>query len=354
MTTNDTTAILNNDNLPLVSLIMPVRNEAQFIERSLGAVLAQDYPPEKLEILVADGMSDDGTREILDRAALENPRLQVIDNPGRIVSTGLNSGIRIARGLIIFRVDGHAEVAPDYIRQNLGMLKEHPEAWSVGGPIVHTANTTTGKAIAAAMSHPLGVGNARHRFQDYEGYAEGAAFPAIRRWVFDSIGYFDETLVRNQDEEFNYRIHLAGGRVWMSPHIRYRYFVREKLRNLFRQYLQYGFWKIAVIVKHRRPPAVRQLVPSFFFLSWPILIAVGVWSGLPWLGAVLPLIYSATLAGAGIACVPYTGTAIACRLPFALATMHVAYAFGFLAGCWARAYRMNLWNANGAMGNLSR
>jgi len=347
MTPNGTETIRGNDGLPLVSVVMPVRNEAAFIVRTLKSVLAQDYPPDRLEILVADGMSDDGTREILARNAEEDARLRVLDNPGRIQSTGLNIAIRAARGSIVIRVDGHAEIATDFISRNLQVLREHPETWSVGGPIVHTARTPTGKAIAVAMSHPLGVGNARHRFDRYEGYAEGVAFPAIHRWVFDRIGYFDERLTRSEDDEFNYRNHLAGGRVWVSPRIRHKYFVRERLCDLFRQYAQYGFWKVPVIRKHRRLPTVRQVVPALFFLCWPAMMVAGMGIGQTWLGAVLPLLYAAALVIAGLASVPFHGWAIACRLPLAMATMHGAYAAGFLASCWAWAFRPSLWNPSG-------
>src|SRR5262245_22194158 len=245
-----------DDVLPLVSVVIPVRNEGNFVADLVRSVLSQDYPPDRMEVIVADGQSTDGTRERLSELQAREPRLIVLDNPGRIVSTGLNLAVARARGDVIVRIDGHALIAPDFLRQNVQLLADHPEAWSVGGPIRHAASTTFGRAVAAAMAHPLGVGNALHRYPDYEGFVEGAQFPAFRRWVFDRVGMFDERLVRNQDDEFNFRIRQAGGRIYVSPKVRYSYFVRERVSQLFRQYFQYGFWRIPVIEKHRRPTTI--------------------------------------------------------------------------------------------------
>ena len=235
------------DSWPFVSVVIPVRNEAVFIADLIGAILQQDYPADRLEVIVADGQSTDGTRETLASLQAKHSRLLVVENPGRIVSTGLNLAVARAKGDIVIRIDGHALIAPDFIRQNVALLAAHPEAWIVGGPIQHAATTTLGKAVALAMSHRLGVGNARHRFPGFEGYVESAQFPAIRRWVFDRVGKFDERLVRNQDDEFNYRIGLAGGKIFVSPSVKYSYFVRERLGQLFKQYFQYGFWRIPVV-----------------------------------------------------------------------------------------------------------
>ncbi len=203
--------------------------------------------------------------------------LIVVDNPGRIVSTGLNIAVARSQGDIIIRIDGHALIASDFVRENVALLAAHPEAWSVGGPIRHAATTTLGKAVAVAMSHPLGVGNARHRYPEFEGYVEGAQFPAIRRWVFDRIGMFDERLVRNQDDEFNYRIRRAGGKIYVSPRVQYSYFVRERLGQLFKQYFQYGFWRIPVVEKHRRPTTLRQMAPTLFYAACVVLAVAGLW-----------------------------------------------------------------------------
>jgi succinoglycan biosynthesis protein ExoA len=342
------------DPAPFVSIVIPVRNEAAFIGDLIDAVLRQDYPQDRVEVIVADGMSTDGTRQILTALQADRPRLVVLDNPGRIVPTGLNLAVARARGEVIVRIDGHAVIAPDFIRQNVALLAEHPEAWSVGGPIRHAATTTFGKAVAIAMSHPLGVGNALHRYPEYEGYTEGAQFPAIRRWVFDRIGAFDERLVRNQDDEFNYRIRRAGGKVYVSPRVRYAYFVRGRIGQLFKQYFQYGFWRIPVIEKHGRPTTLRQMVPTLLHGAFLLLALAGLWWRQPVLAVILPMSYAGALLLASTALIPANGARVSAGVPVAIATMHAGYGWGLAYGMWARLFRPGAWDAQGRMAALSR
>ena len=339
---------------PLVSVVMPVRNEASFIRACVEGVLNQDYPSERLEVIVADGMSDDGTRETLSALRADHANLRVIDNPERIVPTGLNRAIRHARGEVIIRVDGHCELDPTFVRESVRVLEEHPEAWSVGGPIVHAAHGPMGKAIALAMSHVLGVGNATHRFPDFEGYVEGAQFPTLPRWVFDRVGWFDEQLVRNQDDEFNYRINQAGGKVFISPRIRFRYYVREKIGQLFRQYFQYGFWRIPVMKKHQRPTTPRQLVPPLFFAVVLALLFCGILMGNLVVAAALPLLYVGALALVGLFTSVREGLPVGIRLPAAIAVMHVGYAWGLVYGAWSSLFNRDAWTSAGRHAALSR
>ena len=340
--------------LPLVSIVMPIRNEARFIERGSTDLLAQDYPADRLEIIVADGRSDDGTRPILEAFFATHPRVRMVDNPGRIVSTGLNLAIAAARGEIICRIDGHCEVASDFIRQNVQLLAEHPEAWVTGGPIVHAGTNAFGEAVAVAMSHPCGVGMATHRFPNYEGYVEGAQFPTFRRTVFERVGQFDEQLVRNQDDEFNYRITQAGGKSFVSPRVRYVYYVRDRPSKLFRQYFQYSFWRIPVFRKHRRPTTPRQVVPPLFFLTVIVLAGLGVYLKNPWVALALPAMYLTALVVVAITVIPKKGLKVAALVPVALATIHVAYALGIAYGFYALVFHRRAWDPGGRMTALSR
>ena len=340
--------------LPLVTVIMPVRNEQKEISQSLGSVLAQDYPANRLEVLVADGMSGDGTRAIVEEIAQRDPRVRLVDNQAQIMAAGFNTALTSARGEIIVLLGGHSEIAVDFVRESVTLLREHPEAWCVGGPISHVAHSPFGKAVAIGMSHRLGVGNASHHFAGYEGYAEGAPFPTLWRWVFERVGTLDERLVRNQDDEFYYRIRQAGGKVYISPRIRYNYFVRERIRHLFRQYFQYGFWRIPVMKKHQRPTTIRQVIPSLFYVACICLLLVGIWFRQPLIALVLPSTYVATLVAVGLSVVPRVGFRIACRVPLAITTLHAGYALGLIYGLWASLFQPGAWDTGGQMATISR
>lgn len=339
---------------PFLSIVMPVRNEAGHIGDSLASVLAQDYPRDRMEILVVDGMSEDGTREMVRAAIASDSRVRLIDNPEGIVPIALNRGIQAAQGDIIVRMDGHTTFASDFLKQNVALLNEHPEAWTVGGPIVHRGRSTFGRAVAAAMSHPLGVGNASHRFERYEGYAEGAAFPAIRRWVFDRVGLFDEDLVRNQDDEFNFRVTEAGGKIFITPRVKYSYFVREQPGQLARQYFQYAFWRIPVMQKHGKPTTLRQTLPVLFFTMTIVLATAGLLLEMPWLAISLPACYMLGLVVAGAGLTRRLGLSVAMRVPLAMAIIHGSYAAGMAYGIAARLVGVPAWKRKGRMSTISR
>jgi glycosyltransferase involved in cell wall biosynthesis len=321
-----------------VSVIVPVRNEAGFIETCVRALLEQRDLPPRYEVLVVDGESDDGTRDVLARLAAADPRVRVLDNPRRIVPTALNLGIAASSGEVVIRVDGHTKVAPDFVRENLALLAEHPEAWSVGGPIAHRGVTRFARAVAAAMSSRAGVGGARHRFEQYEGYAESTAFPAFRRWVFDRVGLFDEALVRNQDDELNFRITEAGGKIFISPRVKHDYFVRGSASALFRQYMQYGYWKVEVMRKHGKVMAPRHLVPAAFVIALPVCAAGAALLPPPasWLAAAPLVAYGALLGTlAAQTLVRERDPLVAAGASAAAALMHVGYGLGTLAGALA-------------------
>ncbi len=341
-------------SLPFVSVILPVRNEGSFIAQTIDRLLCQDYPADRMEIVVADGMSDDNTREVLAGYQEKYSFIKVVDNRGQIAASGLNVAIENSRGELILRVDGHSEVAPDFVSQSVRLLEEHPEVWSAGGPIVHAGTNRVGEAVAIVMSHPFGVGMATHRFPNYEGYVEGAQFPIYRRWLFDRVGMFDESLVRTEDDEHNYRITQAGGKIYVSPRVRYVYYVRDRLDKLFRQYFQYSFWRIPVIRKHKRPTTLRQLVPPLFFLTMAVLAVVGIWLRQPAVALALPVIYVTALVLVGISIIPRKGLGVACVVPLALATIHIAYALGITYGVFATLFYKRAWEQGGNMSTINR
>jgi glycosyltransferase involved in cell wall biosynthesis len=339
---------------PSISIIMPIRNEAAFIERSLGAVLAQNYPPDRMEVLVVDGMSDDGTREVIQRAinhrrailddrhSIDNnsslalnrpPSIILLDNPGRIVPAGLNAAIRQAKGEIIVRVDGHCEIAPDYVSQCVKHLLSG-EVDGVGGPIETIGTTPVSQSIAMAMSSPFGVGGSAFRtVKNKAMLVDTIAFPAYKRRAFEMAGDFDEELVRNQDDEYNYRLRKLGCKILLAPDVRSRYYCRSSFHSLGRQYFQYGYWKARVMQKHPRQMRVRQFVPLAFvmtLLGGTLLSHFSI--TFQHLRLVILTIYILAALAAALWAVRGGSWRHLPLLPLAFAIMHLSYGLGFLAG----------------------
>lgn len=320
------------DKRPTVSVVIPCRNEIAHIEACLRSILMQDPPMGGFEVIVADGMSDDGTRDILERLAKEDTRLHIIDNPGRIVPTGLNAAIQAARGSIIVRMDAHTEYAPDYIRQCVAVLQE-TGADNVGGPTRTKGTGYVQSAICAVYHSPFAVGGARFHNVEYEGYVDTVQYGCWRREVFDRIGLFDEELVRNQDDEFNLRLTRAGGKIWQSPRIKSWYRPRESLTALWRQYAQYGYWKVRVIQKHYLPASVRHLVPGGFVCAVMTLPPVSlVWPPAIWGWLGLIGVYGACTLVASVLTAARAGWRLLPLLPIVFACYHFAYGYGFLRG----------------------
>jgi glycosyltransferase involved in cell wall biosynthesis len=317
--------------LPLVTILMPVRNEAAFLERSLGSVLLQDYPSDRLEILVLDGISDDRTREIVRKLQAQHSNLALIDNPGRIVATGLNIGLKRARGTIIVRVDGHTEIASDYVSECVAALSRR-RADNVGGRMTATGDGAFGSAVAIATSSPFGVGDAHFHYSDKEQWVDTVYLGAWPREVFERIGLFDEELVRDQDDEFNYRLRAAGGRILLVPSIRSLYTVRGSASRLWRQYFQYGYWKVRVLQKHFRQMKPRQFVPPIFVASLAALAIAAAASPLALGGliAVSGLYFSVNIV-ASVAAARRRWRLLA-LVAISFAILHFAYGTGFLAG----------------------
>ena len=316
-----------------VSVLMPVRNDASHIERSLSAVLRQDYPRDRMEIIVADGLSDDGTRDVIEAFQLQNPNVRLIDNPGKIVSTGLNTALRVAKGEIIIRVDGHCEVASDYVRLCVAHLTE-ADIDCVGGPLETLGETYVASAIAAAMSSTFGVGGAAFRVgTQADRLVDTVAFPAYKRETIRQAGDFDEELVRNQDDEYNYRVRKLGGRILLSPDIRARYYSRSSLFKLWKQYLQYGYWKVRVMQKHPLQMQLRQFVPALFIIALGALLTTAPFLVVnQWLLLATLIAYTVLCLAASVSAAAKTDWRLLPLLPIAFTIIHFAYGSGFLLG----------------------
>lgn len=317
---------------PFVSVIMAVRNEAAFIERSLSAVLAQDYPADRMEVLVADGCSEDSTRQIIRNLETDYPNLHLIDNPGRIVSTGLNAALRESSGAIIVRVDGHTIIARDYVRTCVSTL-ENSDASTVGGRMDSTATSQFGNAVALATSSPFGVGGSRFHFSNEIEYVDTVYLGAWKREVFQNVGLFDEELIRDQDDEFNYRIRSQNGAVLLNPAIKSVYYNRTSLRSLWRQYRQYGYWKVRVFQKHPGQMQPRHFVPGLFVLSLILLTLTSpFFAAARWALGLEVAFYMLANLTASVLTAKGEGFPLLALLPVIYGSLHLSYGVGFLMG----------------------
>jgi cellulose synthase/poly-beta-1,6-N-acetylglucosamine synthase-like glycosyltransferase len=256
---------------PFVSIVMPCLDEARFIEPCLRSVLAQDYPRHRLEVLVADGGSTDGTREILARLAAEDPRVVVVENPGRVQAAGMNEGIRRARGDVVVRMDVHCEYAHDYVRRCVEAL-ERTGADNVGGAQRARGESRFQRALCAALDSPLGVGGARYRSALHEGFVDTVFLGAFRRRVFEQVGLYDPGAITNEDAELNQRIVAAGGRVFLSRDVVVHYYPRDSFRALARQYFRYGRGRARTVLKHRTLLTVRPVLPAAMVAAGALLL----------------------------------------------------------------------------------
>src|SRR6267143_6471971 len=320
--------------LPFVSIIMPVRNEERAIARVLECLLAQDYPTDRMEIIVADGMSADGTRALVSAAAAGDSRIRWIDNPRRIMPSGFNLGLKAAKGDIIIMMGGHTELAPDYVRTSVALLQKGL-ADCVGGPMKTVGETSVAQAISLAMSSRFGVGGSAFRIGCSERkYADTVAFGTYTRDIMERAGPLDEEFVRNQDDEFNYRLRKLGGKILITPELHSRYTSRSSIPSLWRQYFQYGYWKVRVLQKHPRQMQLRQFVPAVFVFSLLASLILAVVR--PAMGVRVMLL----VGGSYLLTMLFVSTFLAFRSKWRLApalalsfpVLHFSYGSGFLVG----------------------
>jgi succinoglycan biosynthesis protein ExoA len=322
-----------------VSVVVPCRNEIRHIHAFLDSVFSQELGQIEMEVLVADGMSDDGTRRVLDEYEERFAALRVLDNPGQIVSTGLNRAIRESKGEIIVRMDAHTIYAPDYVRCCVETLHE-TNADNVGGPALTLADGYIAQAIAHAFHTPFACGGAKYRNPRYEGSVDTVTYGCWRKSTLERLGMFDEKLVRTEDLELNVRIVSRGGTVWQSPRIISWYWPRSSLSGLFWQYFQYGFWRVAVTRKHGWFKSLRNLVPGSGLLIGIVLllgVAAASFGGFvrcreiflaDWVALVF-LYFTASFASA-FSVAKREGWRFLPVLPIVFATYHLSYGSGFL------------------------
>jgi glycosyltransferase involved in cell wall biosynthesis len=324
----------NLDSSLQVSIIVPCYNEQKTIRLLLAAIYAQNYPRQEMEVVIADGLSTDNTRQEITLFQEAHPDLiiRVVDNPQRIIPAGLNCALEAANGEIIVRLDAHSIPAEDYVQRCVAAINAK-KGENVGGvwEIQPAGSTWQAQSIAAAAAHPLGVGDARYRLGGDAQEVDTVPFGAFHRSLIDRIGNFNESLLTNEDYEFNTRVRQSGGKIWFDPAIRSQYIARQKISDLAKQYWRYGYWKARMLRRYPSAFRWRQLA-GVFVISFPILAVLGIWFWWArWLLGLEVIIYLLTLFLVGIQLAFKRRQVILIwGVPLAIATMHFSWGTAFI------------------------
>ena len=321
--------------MSMVSVIVPCRNERKFIGQCLDSIIMNDYPKDNLEVLVVDGASNDGTKDIVKKYCSKYSFINILDNNKKIVPAALNLGIQSAEGEIIIRMDAHSRYGKDYISKCVKFLEEY-NVDNVGGVCITLPGKSTllAQSIALGLSHPFGVGNSYFRIGSKEPkYVDTVPFGCYRRKVFDKVGFFDEDLVRNQDDEFNLRIIKNNGKILLVPEIVSYYYTRDSLLKLWDMYFQYGYFKPLVVKKIGAVLTLRQLIPSIFVGN---LLVTGIVSlfihKIIWVFLSLALSYICVNLSFSILSAIKKGLKNIIFLPLVFCTLHFSYGLGYFKG----------------------
>ena len=321
--------------MPKVSVIVPCYNEQSTIRLLLDALREQTFPRADMEVILADGMSTDGTRDVIAAFQKDFPDLEVrvVDNTLRNIPSGVNRAIEASRGEIIVRLDAHSKPYPNYVANS---VKAHEEGRgdNVGGvwEIRPGADTWIAKSIAVAAAHPLGVGDALYRHAKQAAQVDTVPFGSFRHSLIEKVGFFDESLLTNEDYEFNARVRKAGGRIWLDPSIRSVYFARSTLLELIRQYWRYGFWKWRMLRRYPNTLRWRQALPPLFVLSLLGLVLLSIFIPFARLALIgeLVLYFSIVIIAGLYTAVRQQKPYLVFGLPLAIPAMHMTWGSGFL------------------------
>lgn len=319
---------------PRVSIIIPCYNEQATIRQLLEAIYQQTYPRAETEVVIADGLSEDGTRDEIVVFQRKHPDMvvRIVENKARSIPSAINCAIQAARGEIVIRMDAHSRPYPNYVERSVNALESN-KGENVGGvwEIKPGDESWIARSIAVAAGHPLGVGDAGYRIGAQASAVDTVPFGAFRRSLIDKIGLFDETLLSNEDYEFNARIRNSGGRIWLDPEIVTVYYARSTLRELAHQYWRYGYWKFRML--HRYPDTLRwrQGLPPLFVASLVGLTLFAWWPISRWTLIFEVAIYGTVLLLAGLlSALRQRKIYLLIGLPLSIATMHLAWGGGFL------------------------
>lgn len=316
----------------VVSVIIPVLNEENYIEKCIESVIKQDYKKDDMELILIDGCSDDKTVEIINNYINKYDFIKLYQNKKRTVQCALNIGIKNANGTYIVRMDAHSEYANDYISKCIEYL-EKTGADNVGGPMIAKGKTRKQKIVAAAYHSSFALGGGKFHEENYEGYADTVYLGAFKRQTLLDIGMYDEMLPRSEDDDLNFRITENGGKIYITPEIKSIYYPRSNYFDVFKQYFEYGFWKVAVIKKHKKPARITHLIPVsfvtfifiFLILSLFSKIALGIFASVMILYFGLDMYFSLRNSHLNL-------LSDKLSLAWVHVILHISYGLGFLCG----------------------
>ena len=255
-----------------LSVIIPCRNEVQYIEECLEAIFNNILPSDfEMSVIVVDGMSNDGTRDIIKEVIEAHPNLYLCDNNDKLTPYAFNLGINYLKADYYQIIGARHIVSKNYFFKSIEILRNNSSILCVGGRLINKFTNESSRIISKAMDTSFGMGLGNFRILEKSDYTDTVTSPMYPSMVFDEIGYFDEELIRNQDDDFNFRVNKAGGKIWFESGISLKYYVRGNFKGLFKQFFQYGYWKVFVNKKHRAVTSIRQLVPPLFVLYLFIL-----------------------------------------------------------------------------------
>lgn len=317
-----------------VSVVIPCRNEEKHIRACVDAIYANTLALQnEVEVLVVDGMSTDGTRAVIDGLTKKYPSLRLVENPRQITPVAFNLGITQSHGEYVQIIGARQIISPEYLAGAVTAFEQNPAIWCVGGRVENVFENEESQIIANAMNTPFGVGGGNFRIIRESAFVDTVGTPMYPRHVFEKVGLFDEELVRNQDDEFNFRVTRAGGKIYLNAHIVIRYFVRADYKKLYKQYYQYGYWKVFVNRKHKAVTTIRQLFPSalvLFLVGGALLSPLSCYIFMPYAAVVLLYLMLALYFAAKAA--EKSAQIFATIKTFFI--LHFGYGLGYLEGLW--------------------
>jgi succinoglycan biosynthesis protein ExoA len=326
-----------------MSVLIPCRNEVRYIEGCINNVHSFYQPNGGFEVIVIDGMSTDGTREILSRLKNQFSGLVVINNPGKTVPRAMNLGIQHAKGEYIVRADVRCIHPKSYVR-DLIELSERTGADNVGGVLIpEFGDSYTQNAIALAYKSRIAMGGALRDRGDFIGETDTVYGGCFKRKRLLEVGMYDETMVRNQDDELSFRIREMGGKIIQDGRIKIRYFPRSSFWHIFKQFMQYGYWKVSVIEKHPHQASLRHFLPAVFVLSFVALSMLMPLGAYGYLGlGVYTGMYFVAIGSVSFKSAYGLRLKLLPGVVFAIFLIHFSFGIGFIIGSICKLFRLKL------------